>query len=211
MNSINKLLNALRGASSQKKSAEEDDSTSALSTSRLRSLEGDSTQARAPANSLTAGDRPRTSDHSTTDQPRALKTPSRSPRSQAAIDKCLAAVEECRVVLEESAADGSSAECLDDDLMQEFARHARHAGQGSAAPTTVANSCEEDMHRWLEHDPNSPAPTSTSPDGWVREKMKDASAEGPTVYRPKVFRKSPYIRRPRPSPEMLLRVEERGC
>ncbi|KAJ1478827.1 hypothetical protein T484DRAFT_1749437 [Baffinella frigidus] len=74
----------------------------------------------------------------------------------------------------------------------------------SAAPIEVPNLSEEDMHRWLDDD--STPPTET----WVREALRDASS-GSAQASPRVYRTTPYIRHPRPSPEMLLLVEDRGC
>ena len=248
MNSMNRMFNAIRGASSQQKeataseSAEEASANGFAKGDRVSSesaLSGSSTPPLDRSNSMTTCDPPRintmalpsvslsflvAADH-------ASSPPPRSPKSQAAIEKCMAAIEECKAVLAQS---GSS-----DPFLYELALHAGPALGGS--PTAAGSSrvspkkpphilsgreralglknqgesaSKEDMHRWLEDVTTdrappayrtAPAPAATS---WVVEAMRDASSQGGS---PKVYRKSPYFRRPTPSPEMLFEVEARGC
>ena len=94
------------------------------------------------------------------------RTPPRSPASQAAIDKCLAAIAECKAALKQSTEDGA---CHDDTLPHELrtalqpprgsAALLEDIMRGSAAPLGVKNSSEE-MHRWLDDMPGDCAPST---------------------------------------------------
>jgi len=97
------------------------------------------------------------------------RTPPRSPKSQAAIDKCLAAIAECKAALEQSTAHGSSDACQDDDLPREL-RKSLQLPRGSAAPLGVETSSEKSKHRRLDDTPgdcarstNSTLPAHASP------------------------------------------------
>ena len=146
-------------------------------------------------------------------------TPQKSPRSQAAIDKCMAALENCKAVLAQSAENGSS---HDDDLIMRELFFLASQGQGSLSlaagspyallksPTYIPRGVafEIDTLRWDD----CPVVVETS-GGMVKEKMRDASWENASWEaqggRPRVFR-TPY-RWPKPSAAMLLEVEARGC
>ena len=234
MKSMGKMLNVFRTTSPPQNYVEE--ATASEKGKRVSTdsaLSGSSTPPLDRAKSMTACVHPRINKmvlpsvslpFLIPDDFHASSPPTRSPKSQAAIEKCMAAIEECKAVLAQS---GSS----DDDFLHELALHAGKALDGSAIATgssrafpkkpphiQVESTCKEDMHRWLEDvttdcvPPTYRTPTPAA-NSWVMEALKDTSSEGgsPNASSPKVYRKSPYIRRPRPTPEMLLEVEARGC
>ena len=198
MQSMNKMRDAMRGASSQTKSAEED--TIMDATSPRASFNHAIGAANGASKRRNYGD----------------STPQRSPRSQAAIDKCMASLENCKAVLAQSAENGSSDACHDDDLLlRELALLASQA-QGSLllasgspcalrkSPTYIPRGVASDMLRW-----DDSAVVAETSSGVVKEKLRDVSWEAQGGG-PRVFRKTPY-RWLTPSVEMLLEVEARGC
>mmetsp|Transcript_57599 Transcript_57599/g.137314 ORF Transcript_57599/g.137314 Transcript_57599/m.137314 type:complete len:259 (+) Transcript_57599:37-813(+) len=153
---MKKMLHAFGSASPEEKSAEEDmneDSLSRRATAsgsqggRVSDLADDITAIARP-NSMAACDRPRnlTATRSFNPATMALPTvslpflaPPRSPRSQAAIDKCMAAIAECRAVLAESNQDESSDAWHDDDLIDKIALRRVGAVYRRGAPSSTSH------------------------------------------------------------------------
>jgi len=105
----------------------------------------------------------------TADQPRMCRTaPPRSPKSQAAIEKCIAALAECRSVLAQSATDATG-------QAQSYSPHAAGIARaflsspayipraGDAPDAAVGAASEEDILRWIEDTTGSCEPPAYPP------------------------------------------------
>ncbi|KAJ1481877.1 hypothetical protein T484DRAFT_1953306 [Baffinella frigidus] len=143
-----------------------------------------------------------------------VMTPPRSPKSQAAIEKCMSAIEECRLVL----AGGASCH-RDDDLLHELAlskNGLQFSTTGVALPS--GRLPREPLENSFEEDNDEPPPKVERPSsGKVKAALRDASWENASWEeqeqggKPRLFRKARFFRWPKPLARMLLEVEARGC
>ncbi|KAJ1480034.1 hypothetical protein T484DRAFT_1957529 [Baffinella frigidus] len=250
---MNQMIDALRSASTETEFAEEAMMIDRRNSRRASAsnLASYSTTPTARPKSMTACDLPREVASSGSFNPATMALPTvslpflaprmRSPRSQAAIEKCIAAIAECRAVLAERKEDESSDACHDDDLLEKIALRAGQAQRGRHLSTGRAEFNKslpsKDMTRWLDDTPGEPPAVASlplasrslktgtsstaappSPESVVVKKaLRDASWENAAwefqTGKPREFRKKTFLGSlwPKPSAKMLMEVEARGC